>query len=243
MIEQFVPDQQDAKPSQLSFENPNAFIGDYDAGKNHVEESKRLQTAIGREVRSIRVRYGLSGTELASAAGISVGMLSKVEHGTISPSLGTLQALSSALGVSPSALFRRYEEKNDAFFVKVDQGLSVERRGTRAGYQYGQLGYLGSDTAGVVIEPYVITLSEPWDQLPVFHHDGLELIYLLEGEVLYRHDSKFYRMAPGDSLFFDANAPHGPKELIKTPVRLLSVISYRTAGQATDGRRSKCRNR
>jgi hypothetical protein len=30
----------------------------------------------------------------------------------------------------------------------------------------------------------------------------------------------------GDSLFFDADAPHGPDELRKLPIRFLSIIAY-----------------
>jgi quercetin dioxygenase-like cupin family protein len=49
---------------------------------------------------------------------------------------------------------------------------------------------------------------------------------MLEGELLYRHGDATYRMLPGDSLFFDADAPHGPEELIRRPIRYLSIISY-----------------
>ena len=45
----------------------------------------------------------------------------------------------------------------------------------------------------------------------MFQHDGLEFLYVLEGEVVYRHGNNLYRMTPGDSLFFDADAPHGPR--------------------------------
>ena len=55
---------------------------------------------------------------------------------------------------------------------------------------------------------------------------GMELIYMLEGEVVYRHADKLYPMKPGDSLFFDADAPHGPEELSKLPIRFLSIICY-----------------
>ena len=39
-----------------------------------------------------------------------------------------------------------------------------------------------------------------------------------------------FHLRPGDSLFFDADAPHGPDELIRLPVRYLSVISYPQGG-------------
>ena len=62
----------------------------------------------------------------------------------------------------------------------------------------------------LTVEPYLITLQDSSDVFPVFQHDGLEFIYMLEGEVVYRHGDKSYILEPGDSLFFDANAPHGP---------------------------------
>jgi quercetin dioxygenase-like cupin family protein len=42
--------------------------------------------------------------------------------------------------------------------------------------------------------------------------------------VRYRHGNQTYVLQPGDSLFFDADAPHGPEELLELPIRLLSVI-------------------
>ena len=53
---------------------------------------------------------------------------------------------------------------------------------------------------------------------------------MLEGEVLYRHGSRTYPLTPGDSLYFDADAPHGPEELRRLPIRYLSVISYQREG-------------
>jgi hypothetical protein len=49
--------------------------------------------------------------------------------------------------------------------------------------------------------------------------------------VIYRHGDKLYPMSAGDSLFFDADAPHGPEELKKLPIRILSVIVYSRAGE------------
>ena len=52
---------------------------------------------------------------------------------------------------------------------------------------------------------------------------------LLEGEVDYRHGKDIYRLEPGDTLFFDADAPHGPENLHKLPARYLSIIAYKNA--------------
>ncbi|UUX49344.1 XRE family transcriptional regulator [Nisaea acidiphila] len=191
-----------------------------------------LELAIGREVREFRKALGITVADLASATGLSVGMLSKIENGAISPSLTTLQSVARALGVPITDLFKRFEEPRNAVFVKAGEGVQVERRGTRAGHQYNLLGYLEGNTSGVLVEPYLITLTEDSDVFPTFQHPGTELIYMLEGELLYRHGDATYRMLPGDSLFFDADAPHGPEELISRPIRYLSIISYPQRAQS-----------
>jgi transcriptional regulator with XRE-family HTH domain len=185
-----------------------------------------LEVAIGREVRAYRNKLGITVADLAAATNMSLGMLSKIENGNTSPSLTSLQALSKALGVPVTAFFRRFEEEHSAVFVKAGEGVDVERRGTRAGHQYNLLGHVGPNASGVVVEPYLITLSGDSDVFPTFQHDGMEFLYMLEGEVVYRHASVLYTMSPGDSLFFDADAPHGPEELRKLPIRYLSIISY-----------------
>jgi quercetin dioxygenase-like cupin family protein len=75
-----------------------------------------------------------------------------------------------------------------------------------------------------LVEPYLIVISEPSDVFPLFQHDGVEFIYILEGALVYRHGGRTYFMGKGDSLYFDADAPHGPEELKRLPIRFLSFI-------------------
>ena len=190
----------------------------------HIQSTgNELEQAIGSQVRRYRKQLGLTVTELAERAELSPGMLSKIENGNISPSLATLRALSLALNVPVTALFRQFEEQRDATFVRAGQGLPIERRGTRAGHQYQLLGH--SIHSDVSVEPYLITLEEDSEVFPIFQHDGVEFIYVLQGVVVYRHADTTYRLAAGDSLFFDADAQHGPEELVDVPVRFLSIIT------------------
>jgi len=183
-----------------------------------------LEAAIGYQVRDFRVKMGMTVVDLARQAGVSAGMLSKIENGQTSPSLATLQALSRALNVPVTAFFRRYEEQRDATFIRAGQGLTIERRGSRAGHQYQLLGH--SVHKAITVEPYLITLTEKSDVFPLFQHAGIEFLYFLEGRLKYRHMDKLYPVGPGDSLFFDADAPHGPEELHELPIRFLSIIVY-----------------
>lgn len=194
-------------------------------------KENNLEQAIGHEVRILRKKAGLTVSDLAAATGLSVGMLSKIENGNISPSLTTLQALARALGVPLTTLFERFEERRGAVFVKGGEGVEIDRRGTRAGHQYKLLGKIAATSSGVEVEPYLITLSTASDTFPTFQHEGLEFLYMLEGEVVYRHGDELFPMQPGDSLYFDSDAPHGPETLVSLPARYLSIISYRRRTQ------------
>lgn len=186
--------------------------------------ARSLERAIGAQVREIRRNTDLSIADLASAAGISPGMLSKIENGQISPSLSTLEALSSALAVPITTLFAAYEDRRDCSFVKAEQGVVIERRGTKVGHVYQLLGH--SVRGEVVVEPYLITLKEDAVPYTGFQHSGIEFIFMLSGEVVYRHAEQKYPLQAGDALMFDSGALHGPEELTSLPATYLSIIVY-----------------
>ena len=156
------------------------------------EREKVLEVAIGREVRAFRKQKDITVAELASMTGLSIGMLSKIENGNTSPSLSTLQTLANSLSVPLTSFFRRFEEQRMAVHTKAGEGVELEREGTRAGHQYNLLGHIGANTSGVIVEPYLITLSEQSDVFPVFQHGGIEAIYMLEGKVDYRHGDEVF---------------------------------------------------
>ena len=183
---------------------------------------KALEIAIGKQVRSQRKRLNLTVAALASQARLSTGMLSKIENGQTSPSLATLTALADALHVPVTSFFRGYEERRDVSFIRAGEGLPIQRRGSGAGHQYQLLGHtIGKPYS---IEPSLVTLTDESEVFPVFQHAGTELIYLLEGQLTYRHADKTYTLRPGDTLFFDAEGTHGPEELQQLPCRFLAII-------------------
>lgn len=189
-----------------------------------VPTTRTLEQAIGLRVRQQRKEAGLTVSELATAADISPGMLSKIENGQISPSLNTLQTLAQALNIPIAMLFSTFEQRRDCSYVKAGEGVIIRRRGTKVGHQYQLLGHsLGGD---VVVEPYLITLTEDAVPYTAFQHEGIEFIFMLSGEVEYAHADRNYHLKPGDAILFDSAAPHGPVTLIQTPMTYLSIIIY-----------------
>ena len=187
-------------------------------------ERRTVEAAVGTRVRALRKRLDMTVAELAGQAGLSAGMLSKIENGATSPSLATLQSLADAFNMPISSLFADLEEARDCSLVRRGQGVTIDRRGTKAGHQYQLLGH--SLRGEVVVEPYLITLSKEAQPYANFRHAGVEFIYMLSGAIAYRHADEIYDLTPGDALFFDAGAPHGPATLTKLPSQFLSIIIY-----------------
>ncbi len=188
------------------------------------ERLNKVEYAVGVQIREFRRQLDLTVAEVSRKANLSAGMLSKIERGVTSPSLSTLQCLAIALNVPISSFFRGFEQRRNCTFIKSEQGLPIERHGTRSGHQYSLLGHNMGDE--LLVEPYLITLSDDSDTFPLFEHPGVEFIYLLQGEMVYRHMESGYHMRCGDSLFFDSDAPHGPAKLIELPIKLLAVLAH-----------------
>lgn len=186
--------------------------------------SQSIEASVGGVIRATRKSLDMTIAELANQAGLSTGMVSRVENGSISPSLATLKAIAEALNVPMAALFDVFDDKRDAVFVQKGEGLTIERRGTRVGHLYQLLGH--SLAGDLTLEPYLITLTEDAQPFPSFRHTGLEFIYMISGEVRYRHGERSFLLTPGDSLFFDSDAPHGPESLVSLPAVFLSIIAF-----------------
>ncbi len=63
------------------------------------------QEVIGRYVRQLRARAGLSTRALGSRTGFSASFISQLEHGLVSPSIGSMQKIATALGVTLGEFF------------------------------------------------------------------------------------------------------------------------------------------
>lgn len=176
---------------------------------------------IGNEVRFWRKERGLTGVELARRAEITPGMLTKIELGRVTPSISTLLSIANVLNVPISMFFHRIEKSRYVSFVPAEQRMKVDKRGTRAGHLYEMLGH--NTGQSIAIEPFFVTYDTEAKAYSTFQEEGYKFIYMMSGHIIYRHGERYFPLKPGDTLIFDAMAPHGPAELVKLPSTLLSV--------------------
>lgn len=164
---------------------------------------------------------GVTMERFAASAGLSIGMLSKIEHGKTSPSLGTLSAVAGAAGVPLTSLFRGLEEEQDAVVVRAGGGIEIDHAASGKGRRYQDLGSLRGPTRE--IEPLMVTITEPDETFPLFQHGGVEFLHMIAGRMAYGYGSKRYVLNPGDTMQLHGEVPHGPTGLLELPVQFLTI--------------------
>ncbi len=159
------------------------------------------EVLIGARLRNLRREQRLSIRALASKCGISANTLSLIENERSSPSVHTLQLLAQGLGV-PLVTFFEQEKPNNT--------LVFQQRGQRPLMRFaiGTLERLGEGLPPLGAEPILVTLDPGKIDSKNISHVGREFIYCLEGNVTCVIAGQDYPLAPGDSLLFDASAPH-----------------------------------
>jgi transcriptional regulator with XRE-family HTH domain len=200
--------------------------------KESVEELRQPDTidsaevcrAVGARARELRLDLGLTMAKFAEQAGLSLGMLSKIEHGQTAPSLSTLVRLASAAGVPVTALFRGLDEEHDIVIVRKDEGHEILHQGSSANRIYQDLGTLRGPNR--VVEPMITTLNSIDEEFPLYQHSGVEFIHILSGALEYTYGGSNYTLNEGDTMQLHGEVAHGPVSVPDGPVRFISIKVY-----------------
>ena len=192
-----------------------------EAGAGHVFSSDDVCRVVGERVCDARRALGLTMAQFAEVSEISLGMVSKIEHGQTSPSLSTLTRLAHAAQVPITAFFRGLDEEHDVVIVRADERMEILHEGSRPGHIYEDLGSLRGKTR--ISEPMMVTLEAGDDVFPLFQHEGVEFLHILEGSMDYGYGPKVYRLGAGDTIQSHGEVAHGPVALVDLPGRFMSV--------------------
>jgi transcriptional regulator with XRE-family HTH domain len=187
---------------------------------------------IGARLRDARLQRGLSLRSVAQSLGVSASLISQVETGKTQPSVSTLYALVSHLGVSiddllgvgPAASADQESLDTPAFgdpVLEMENGVRWERLAVGEGGP--------ADALLVTYAPGATSSIEG----KAMRHSGVEYAYLLEGELTLQLGFDTHVLHPGDSLQFDSVRPHLYSNLGSEPARgVWFVVGRRHQNQA-----------
>ena len=181
-----------------------------------------IEVAVGRAVNRLRQARSLTVTGLSAEAGVSQAMISRIENGQVSPSLGTLAALASALEVPVMALLAETGDTGDVHHVKAGEGLPSRRVATDHVHDYLLLGKHGGP-GGSFLSARIRIDRDQAGTLPSYQHEGHAFIYVISGAASYRCGSETFDLAAGDTLSFDTKLAHGFTQISADHVEFITV--------------------
>ncbi len=184
-----------------------------------------LLIGIGSRIKTIRKENKLTISEVASRAGVSNGLISKVENGRTIPSLPVLLELIRALGVQISDFFVGVEHKIAGKFIHIPKSsqTSIEKEIDSKGFTYQRIFSKSLDTIG--FEAVILTI-EPGSEREKVITDAWEFKFIISGTVTYEIDNESVELSEGDSLYFNGNYPHVPINTSNTKCVMLVLYFY-----------------
>ncbi|AUP80567.1 helix-turn-helix domain-containing protein [Flavivirga eckloniae] len=164
---------------------------------------------IGKRIKSIRKKQNITISSLAKDAGVSNGLISRIENGRTIPSLPVLLELISALNIDASNFFEGVESKAGAKFilVKKEEQQTLEKEVEAKGFKYFQI--FGKSLNTVGFEAVILTVS-PNSYREKVITDAWEFKYILKGSCSYIIDNEEVTINEGDSIYFNGRLPHVP---------------------------------
>ncbi|MCA1386138.1 MULTISPECIES: helix-turn-helix domain-containing protein [unclassified Bradyrhizobium] len=180
-----------------------------------------LEAAVGSQIRELRKIKKLTLTQLAQAAGISVGYLSQVERNQSKLPIGVLKKLSDALGVHMNWFF------NGNMQAAPGERDIVVRKAHRRRLTFTGLGIAEELLSPNLAGPLELLLStiEPGADSEEYSHDGNEAGIVIAGQLNLWVDGKLFQLEEGDSFSFSSTLQHRCANPGTVPAKVVWVIT------------------
>ena len=170
------------------------------------EEDRRMD--IGKRIRQLRIRNGLTQAELASRCELTKGFVSQLENNLATPSLPALMDLVEALGSDMSAFFS--EEKETRIVFGKDDFFEDERDNV---------------TISWAMEPIILTIQPRQASQHMMPHEGEEFGLVLSGTVQLVNGVKKHRIRKGETFYIRGEQEHYLANETASPARVLWITT------------------
>ena len=177
---------------------------------------------IGDRLRAERQRAGLTVREVARRIGVSPSLISQIERDKVNPSVSTLWALVTVLGLQMGDLFSTAgagpkTEPGSRVAIDLETGVRWERL---------------TATSDPLVEFLSVVYpvgAASCDEDSLMRHGGKEYGYVVAGRLGVRVGFDEYELGPGMAISFDSSAPHRLWAIGDRPAEAIWVVVGRQA--------------
>ena len=179
-----------------------------------VQESIRPY-AIAEKLRTLRLRRSMALAQLAEHTGLSQAMLSRLENGRLIPTLPTLTRIAMVFNVGLDYFFADPRKRHVVAISrrKERKTFPSDPRLAPAAWHFESLDFRAHERKLQGFLAHFHPLAA--DKLSPHFHPGVELLYLIEGELEMSIGVDKFQLSAGDSIYFDSVQRHSYRSLVK----------------------------
>lgn len=180
---------------------------------------------VGDKLKHLRLRRKMGLVELSRHTGLSPALLSKLEHGKLYPTLPTLSRIALVFSVGLDHFFSSEREKHVFALTRKEERLRFPESPEidPTAFDFESLDFLATDRR---FSAYLADFhAVPPDKVRIHQHPGVEFIYVLKGRLNLRVGAEQEILDAGDSLYFDAQLPHGYSRVGNKPCSAIVVTA------------------
>ncbi|HEU5078982.1 MAG TPA: cupin domain-containing protein [Opitutaceae bacterium] len=182
-----------------------------------------VEIRVANRLAALRKEVGMTLRELAAKTGLSDAYLSRVENGRIAVTLASLEKLAEVFATPIATFFEEELKPSRLVICRRGKGQKVRFRG-RSG-TVSQL--LAEEKHGKLMEPLIVDVSSATKPVEPLAHPGEEFNYVISGSCQFLFDGESHLLRQGDSVYFDATAPHAVHAIEDQECKLLAVVTSR----------------
>ena len=189
-----------------------------------VEESIRPY-AIADKLRTLRLRRSMGLAQLAEHSGFSPAMLSRLENGRLVPTLPTLTRIALVFGVGLDYFFTDPRKRHVVAISRRDERkvFPSDPKLALTSWSFESLDFRANERKLNGFLAHFHSLPE--QKLTSHFHPGVELLYLIEGELEMTIGIETFQLSAGDSVYFDSLQKHAYRSLVKTPCTAVVITT------------------
>lgn len=184
--------------------------------------------AIPDKLRMLRLRRGMGLAQLASHTGFSTAMLSRLENGRLVPTLPTLTRIALVFNVGLDYFFTDPRKRHVVAVARKSERMHfpADPKADAVPWHFETLDFRANERK---LNGFLAHFHpQPAEKVKLHFHRGVELLYLIEGELEMTIGVDTFRLGSGDAIYLDAMQKHGYRSLVEGPCTAIVV----TAGES-----------
>ena len=183
----------------------------------------QLIEQMGSTLRRARLAKGLTLRDLSAKSGLSQAFLSRLERGHASTSIANLIRITGIIGIGIGDLFDAGGPRSATTGYVVARAADRQPQAiATTGYSYQPL-VTGWD--GQKVDAFILTFPRHNRADVMTAHEGEEMVYVLQGKIIFRLGGEEIPLGVGDSIYFKSDIPHMGRNVGDEDAKVLMVAS------------------